>query len=53
MIQQVKLVKYNIKSHAIIRIKHNNGKEENDIRTNTHKILVYLKKKENTHKIEL
>ena len=33
---QVKLVKYNIKSHEIIGIKHNNGKEENDIRTNTH-----------------
>ena len=36
VIQQVKLIKYNIKSHEIIRIKHNNGKEENDIRTNTH-----------------
>ena len=36
VIQQVKRVKYNIKSHEIIRIKHNNGKKENDIRTNTH-----------------
>ena len=36
VIHQVKLVKYNIKSHEIIRIKQNNGKEENDIRTNTH-----------------
>ena len=36
VIQQVKLVKYNIKTHEIIRIKHNNGKEENDIRINTH-----------------
>ena len=36
VIQQVKLVKYNIKLHEIIRIKQNNGKEENDIRTNTH-----------------
>ena len=34
MIQQIKLVKE--KSHEIIQIKHNNGKEENDIRTNTH-----------------
>jgi len=36
VIQQVKRVKYIIKSHGIIRIKHNNGKDENDIRTNTH-----------------
>ena len=36
VIQQVKRVKYNIKTHEIIRIKHNNDKEENDIRTNTH-----------------
>ena len=34
VIQQVKLVKE--KSHEIIQIKHNDGKEENDIRTNTH-----------------
>ena len=36
VIQQVKLVKYDIKTHEIIRIKHNNDKAENDIRTNTH-----------------
>ena len=36
VIQQVKRVKYNIKSHKITRIKHSNGKEENGKRTNTH-----------------
>ena len=36
VIQQVKLVKYNIKTYEKIQIKHNNGKEENGIRTNTH-----------------
>ena len=35
VMQQVKLVKYYIRTHEIIQIKHNNGKEENDIRTNT------------------
>ena len=39
VIQQVKLVKHNIKSHEIIRIKHNNSKEENDIRTYTHNLI--------------
>ena len=36
VIQQVKLVKYNIKTHEIIRIIHNNDKKEIDIRTITH-----------------
>ena len=36
MVQVIILVKYNIKTHEIIRIKHNNGKAENDIGTNTH-----------------